>query len=171
MRKFAIVILLFFSVLTSYASANPFFVFSGKSYIQRGVLTVNEQEIAFTVYVVSTAEKIKMIMETQAGRMARIELDSYGKVIVCEGGKLFPKRFVESFVLPNFRAIMGFTKYLDNAFVYLKNASVCEIEHNCTLIKFEEMSVNNSAQALPKIEIISQKYKAEFNFVSQISNK
>ena len=110
-------------------------------------------------------------METQAGRMARIELDLYGNVLVCEGGKLFPKRFVERFVLPNFRAIMGFTKYLDNAFVYLKNASVCEIEHNLTLIKFDEVSVSDSTQRLPKIEIISPKYKAEFNFVSQISNK
>ena len=86
MKRFLAVVLLFFSAVCVFAEGNLLFSFAGQSYIQRGVLTFDKREIAITVYVVASADKTKMIVESQAGRLAHIELDLLGNVIVCDGG-------------------------------------------------------------------------------------
>lgn len=171
MRKVATAIILFMSALFAFADTNALFSFSGQSYIQRGVLTFDNREIALNVYVVCSNGKSKMIMDTQAGRLARIELDEFGNVIICEGGKLFPTRFVERLLLPNFRAIMGFTKFLNQPLVYLKNGKVCEIQYDDCVIKFCETSVKSEKIELPRVEIESKSYKVELNYISKISKK
>ena len=115
-------------------------------------------------------QKTKMIVESQAGRLAHIELDLLGNVIVCDGGKLFPKRFVERLVLPNFRAILGYSKFLNQPLMYLKNGKVCEIHYDDVAIKFcDDLSV--SSDNLARVEIVSPSYKVELNYVSRISKK
>jgi len=170
MKKIVAGIFLFFSAVGLFAGNNLLFSFAGQSYIQRGVLTFDDREFAITVYVVSTADKKKMIMESQAGRLAHIELDSLGDVIVCEGGKFFPKSFVERFVLPNFRAIMGFTKFFNQPLMYLKNGKVCEIHYDDVAINFCD-NLNTSPNNLACVEIVSPSYKVDLNFVSRISKR
>ena len=170
MKRFLAVVLLFFSAVCVFAEGNLLFTFAGQSYIQRGVLTFDKREIAITVYVVASADKTKMIIESQAGRLAHIELDLLGNVIVCDGGKLFPKRFVERLVLPNFRAILGYSKFLNQPLMYLKNGKVCEIHYDDVAIKFcDDLSV--SSDNLARVEIVSPSYKVELNYVSRISKK
>lgn len=168
MKKIALVIFLFLSAVCAFAEKNPLFVFSGESYMQRGILTFDNREIAFTVYVKTSSDKIKLVMDTPAGSLAWVELDHFGNLIRSEGGKFFPKRFVESFVLPNFRAIMGFTKFLDSPLMYIKNGRACEINYGETVIKFEDLTDLELLKTLPRIEIISPKYKLEFNYIASI---
>ena len=110
MKKFFAALAMFFPLC---AFCGGLFPLAGKSYIQRGRLSFGSGEIAITVYVSAAPDgSAKMLLQSQAGRLAKIELCPCGRARSCEGGALFPKRFAEKFALRDFRACWGMAKFL-----------------------------------------------------------
>ncbi len=173
MKKFFLIYLFLTLPLSIFCGGVELFSLAGKSYIQRGVLSFGGEEIAINVYVVAEKDKTKMLLETRAGRLAKLEIDAYGNVLSCECGGFFPKSFVEKFVLRDMRLALGFTGFLSCVTLETKNDNLKSVSYDNYKMEFcDYKSANFSDKKIPhKMKISADKYELELELVRLIAKK
>ncbi len=173
MKKFAFIISFFVLAVSGYSATLGIFTLAEKSYIQRGVLKFDDMELPITVYVVSKNGESKMLLESRAGRLAKLELARDGELLNCEVGALFTRSIAENFALRDMRAALGFLEKLDSSIrLTSENNKVKTIEDG-DYYKMEFLNYTNldGVEIPRRLKISDENYSLDLEFVAFIERK
>ncbi len=159
--------------VSGYSASSGFFALANKSYIQRGALKFDDVELPVTVYVVFKNGESKMLLESRAGRLVKLELANDGSLLNCEIGALFSRSIAEKFVLRDMRAALGFLENFSSTklFITSENYKLKSIE--CDNYKMEFFNYENigGVEIPRRLKISDEKYSLELEFVTFIEKK
>ena len=153
------------SFISAALYAQPAFTLRGNSYVQRGILEYGGEEFPITAYVkhFKPSAETAVVVETQAGSLAKIVLDRNGSEISLEASRAIPERIVRKTILRDIRAVLGFYGLLGADVVRMSKDSrgvVATLDFDGYSIKFSDYKLRNGNRLLPHtIEICSDSYK------------
>ena len=128
-------------------------LYGGLSYTQRGILTIDGDEMPVSIYVRAFENKTAMQMESPIGMLCRIEVDSYGNPSLVDTSPIFKKSWAQDYVLRDFQKIIG------------KKHAQSSRDYSVKFSKYA--SPPNSDRILPyEIEISDADYKIKLSTLS-----
>jgi len=170
-RNITLLFLSLFMYLES-AAADSRFVCPAGGYVQRVVLTYDGAQTPLTVYVKNSGDdSLRVVVDSPAGWLAKITLDSLGNEVSLKTSEFFPERLARKFILRDIRAVLGYIGLLDDGVVKISTnnlglvATLCTDNYSAIFSEYCQDSISKGYYPR-SIEIVASSYKLNITTAS-----